>query len=227
MNKRATMRLVGVTAIILAVILAIVFGSGGQNASYYVSVNKVDKGMSKYVGKRVKVGGAVVSGSWDKKSNPMKFTIREEKDTAGTGPTLKVVYNGSVPSTFGDGVVAIVTGELSKDGTINATEMITKCPSKYEKSTGALPVADLLGKGSDMVGKTTKITGAVKPGSLVAPGSAVRFTVASKADGTGESVDIAFDGAIPAGMTDGSMVVITGALEKDGTFVATNVALQK
>lgn len=227
MNKRATMRLVGVTAIILAVIVAIVLGSGTKNASYYVSVDKVAKNQGEYVGKRVKVGGAVVSGSWDKKSNPMKFVIREEKDEAGSGPTIPVVYNGSVPSTFGDGVVAIVTGELAKDGTVNATEMITKCPSKYESATGALPIKDLYGKGEAMVGKTTKITGAVKAGTMVAPGAGVRFTLSSDAKGAEPSVGIVYEGALPSGMKDGSIVVVTGALEKDGTFVATNVALEQ
>lgn len=226
MNKRATQRLVGVTVIILAVILAIVLGSGNRNASYYVSVKKVTSNGSQYVGKRVKVGGMVVAGSWNKKSNPMEFSIREEKDTSGSGPTLKVVYNGAVPSTFGDGVVAIVTGELGKDGTVNANEMITKCPSKYESATGALTVADLLGKGSVMVGKTTKITGGVKAGTLVAPGSGPRFTLQSGKD-TGKTLGIVFEGALPSGLKDGSIVVVTGSLEKDGNFVATNVAMEK
>ena len=53
-----------------------------------------------------------------------------------------------MPATFGDGVVAIVTGKLDDDGTITATDMITKCPSKYESATGATPVADLIAGGT-------------------------------------------------------------------------------
>jgi carbonic anhydrase/acetyltransferase-like protein (isoleucine patch superfamily) len=30
------------------------------------------------IGKRVKVSGSVIAGSWDKKTNPMKFRIRTE-----------------------------------------------------------------------------------------------------------------------------------------------------
>jgi len=220
------MRLIGVTAVILIAIAAVVVISGNTTGAYSSTVAAVTKDSS-LVGKRVKVGGAVVAASWDKQSNPMKFVIKDEKDTDGKGPTVKVVYTGGVPSTFGDGVVAIVTGELTADGTINATEMITKCPSKYESAEGAMPIADLVKSGESMFGKTVKATGFVKPGSLGAANDDPRFIVVEKADGTGASVPVSFTGVLPSGMQDGSQVVLTGALEKDGTFVATNLAMEQ
>lgn len=226
MNKRARTRLIGVTAIILLAVVAVVAsGAFNGNTAYSRTVEDVT-GDNSLVGERVKVSGTVVSGSWDQNQNPMKFTIRDEADSAESGPTLKVVFNGAVPSTFGDGVVAIVTGELDKDGTITSSDMITKCPSKYESAKGSLPVADLLGKGENMVGKTTKVSGVVKNGTIVAPGSDVRFVVATAATG-GDEVEVAWQGALPAGMVDGSKVVLTGALEEDGKFVATDVALDE
>lgn len=226
MNKRARMRLIGVTAVILIAIAAVVVISGNAGGAYSSTVADVTKDPS-LVGKRVKVGGAVVPASWDKQSNPMRFVIKDEKDTAGDGPTVKVVYTGGVPSTFGDGVVAIVTGELTADGTINATEMITKCPSKYESAEGALPIADLVKSGESMYGKTVKATGFVKQGSLGAANDDPRFIVIATAEGTGESLPVSFTGVLPSGMKDGSQVVLTGALEKDGTFVATDVAMEQ
>lgn len=226
MNKRARTRLIGVTAIILIAVAAIVLTTGNKSGAYTANVELVSKDAS-LVGKRVKVSGTVIAGSWDKKSDPMRFTIRDEADKAASGPTLKVIYSGSVPSTFGDGVVAIVTGELSKDGVVNANEMITKCPSKYESAEGAVPVADLVGKGASMVGKTVRMTGYVKPGTIAAATSGDRFIVAEKADGTGTSLPVAFTSALPSGMKDGSQVVMTGALEADGKFVATTLALEQ
>ncbi len=223
MNKRAQTRLIGVTAIILIVVAAIFFGLSGQDAAYYKTVTEVSKDSS-LAGERVKVGGAVVAGSWDKKSNPMTFDIRDEKDTAGKGPVVRVVYSGSVPSTFGDGVTAIVTGELSDDGTIQAGEMITKCPSKYESASGAMPVADLVGKGESMAGTTIKTAGLVKAGTVVAPGGDARFVLTDEA-GTVQ-VKVVWEGALPSGMTDNSKVIVTGAMEDGGVFVATNVALE-
>lgn len=223
MNKRARTRLIGVTAIILIAVAAIFLAGGNKDAAYYKSVEEAATDAA-LVGERLQVGGAVVTGSWDKKSNPMTFEIRDEADESGTGPTVKVVYNGSVPSTFGDGVVAIVKGELGSDKSITADEMITKCPSKYESAKGAMPVGDITdGQTLEQV----KITGIVVNGSVAAPGGGVRFSVAEKADGSGRKVAVKWDGALPEGMDGGSSVVVTGELLSDGTFVATEVALSK
>ncbi len=225
MNKRAQNRLIGVTAIILIAVAAIFFGLSGNQAAYFRTVDEVSSDAA-LQGERVKVGGTVIAGSWDKNSNPMKFSVRDEADAAGTGPVLEVVYNGAVPSTFGDGVVAILTGELGADGTLSADEMITKCPSKYESATGALPIADLVGKGESMVGNTTKATGFVKPGTIAPPGGDVRFMVTATAQG-GEELSVKYEGALPSGMVDGSVVIITGAIQADGAFVATEVSLDE
>jgi len=226
LNKRARMRLIGVTGVIVIAIIAVVVISGNTTGAYSSTVADVTKD-PELVGKRVKVSGAVVPASWDKQSNPMKFVIKDEKDSAGTGATVKVIYTGGVPSTFGDGVVAIVTGELAADGTIKATEMITKCPSKYESAEGALPVGDLVKSGASMFGKTVKATGYVKKGSLGAANDDPRFVVVANADGTGDSVPVSYTAVLPSGMQEGSQVVLTGALESDGVFVATDVAMEQ
>ncbi len=225
MNKRARARLIGVTAIILLAIAAIIIGAGGKQGAYYKTVSDVATDES-LVGERVRVGGAVVAGSWDKRSNPMRFAIREEDDETADGPTIKVVYSGTVPSTFGDGVVAIVTGELTSDGTINSDDMITKCPSKYQSATGALSVQDLVARGEDLTGKSVKVTGYVS-GEILPPGGAVRFTISNGADGADPSVDVFYDGAIPEGMKTGSQVVLGGALDENGTFDAVSVAMSE
>lgn len=223
MNKRARMRLIGVTAIILIAVGAILYGTRG-NAAAYGTVTDISKGNTK-VGERVKVGGAVVTGSWNKQSNPMKFTIREENDKTGKGPSIDVVYSGTAPNTFGDGVVAIVTGTLKEGNVVEASEMITKCPSKYESAVGAIPVAEL-GVGKSMIGQAgLQTTGYVKPGSLGPASASQRFVLSAKADGTGKSVGIKFAGALPDTVKDGVKVVITGKLESATVFSATEVAL--
>lgn len=224
MNKRARNRLIGVTAIVLLVIGALMFsGAFKQGTSYYKSVKQIssDKGL---VGERVKVGGTVVTGSWDKKANPMRFEIRDEKDSSGTGPTVKVVYNGAVPSTFGDGVTAIVTGEIKPDGTIDAGEMITKCPSKYESATGAMSVSAI--KDGETLANVT-LTGFVVKGSIVAPGTDTRFSLSGTAAGTGKTFPVKWEGALPAGMTNGSQVVISGSVTAEGGIVAKTVAMEQ
>ena len=226
MNKRARVRLIGVTAAILIAVAAMVYYTGGKQGAYEGDLAAVASDAS-MIGKQVKVGGTVVAGSWDKKSNPMRFVIRGEKDTANSGPTLKVVYTGTVPATFGDGVVAIVTGKLEQGGTITAGDMITKCPSKYESATGATPVADLIAGGATMEGKPVRVTGFVKPGTLsAATGTGDRFVLVENADGSGQSVPVTYTAVLPDGIKDGSQVVMGGELSA-GKFVATSVALEQ
>lgn len=220
MNKRARNRLIGVTAIILivaAVLLVTLLPSGG---SYEQKVADV-AGDAKLVGTRVKVTGAVVSGSWDKKTNPMVFKIREQGST--TGPEVKVVYNGSAPNTFGSDTIAILTGTVSEKGVIEANEMLTKCPSKYETKSDAATVKALLMAPPDT---PIRVTGFLKPGTLKDASSAERFVLASSAEGTGESVPVSFSGTMPAGTEDGVELVVFGKLES-GTFVATDVSVAK
>jgi cytochrome c-type biogenesis protein CcmE len=226
-NKRARIRLIGVTAAILIAVAAMVYYTGGKQGAYEGDLAAVAKD-PKYVGKQVKVGGTVVAGSWNKKSQPMKFTIRGESDTTSSGPTLNVVYTGSVPSTFGDGVVAIITGKLDSNGTITSGDMLTKCPSKYESATGATPVADLIAGGiAPMEGKPVRVTGYVKPSSMAAVSpDGDRFVLAQNADGTGQTLAVVFSGVLPDGIKDGSQVVLGGAVEQ-GKFVATSVAMEQ
>ncbi|MDR3687167.1 MAG: cytochrome c maturation protein CcmE [Coriobacteriia bacterium] len=223
MNKRARMRLIGVTAIILIVIAVLVVTLGNKQSAVSSTIAQVKSDAKN--GGRVKVEGAVVAGSWNKQSNPMKFTIKQESDTAGTGPTLKVVYTGTAPNTFGDGVVAVVTGTLDGNGVVQANEMITKCPSKYSSAVGAIPVGEL-NKGTSMAGKPNlQVSGYVKPGSLGSATAAQRFFLASKADGSDPAVAVKFTGGLPDTVKDGAQVVVTGTLGTDNVFTATSVAL--
>ncbi len=46
---------------------------------------------------------------------------------------LLVEYKGAVPDTFEAGAEVIVEGGLSPEGHFQATSLMTKCPSKYQK----------------------------------------------------------------------------------------------
>ena len=220
MNKRARNRLIGVTAIILilaAVVLITVLPSGAAASSAVKDIAT----NSALVGTRVKVTGVVVSGSWDKKTNPMVFKIRAEGSTSG--PEVQVIYDGSAPNTFGNDTVAILTGTVDKLGVVKANDMLTRCPSKYQTKSDAATVAAVLASPPD---SPIRVTGFLKAGTLKDASATDRFTLAAAADGTGASVPVAFAGSMPAGTKDGVEVVVFGKLES-GVFVATEVALAK
>jgi len=218
-NKRARVRLIGVTAIILVAVGAIILGAGSGDGSYARSVSEALDD-PELVGERVRVTGTVIDGSWDQGVKPMLFDIRDEG--ASSGPVINVVYSGSPPDTFGDGATAIVTGILSGDGSLDATDMITKCPTKYAAADGAMTVEDVLSSGANVIGTEITITGLVASDIQPAGGDS-RFAIASTS--AGEKIGIAFDGSLPSDIDEGDAVVITGEMRDDGFFHAIEVAL--
>lgn len=224
MNQRARNRLLGVTAIIVIIIAAIFAGSmqGSDGPAYYKTVQETAEKSAELAGTKVTVGGPVVKGSWDKKTQPMRFTISDEKKPDAQ---LKVVFNGTVPTTFGDDVIAIVTGKLSKDGTVEATELQTKCPEKQlEKGDTAITVDTILGSADKLKGLPVKIKGTVVAGSFVAPGGDVRFVL--QGEDASATVKVKYDGAVPEGFKDGVAVVVGGSIDENKVFDATSVNLQ-
>lgn len=79
----------------------------------------------------VKVGGRVVPGTvrFDARTLELRFTVT---DIATGKTTFPVRYEGPVPDTFQEGRDVVVTGRLSEAGTLEATEVLTKCGSRYE-----------------------------------------------------------------------------------------------
>ncbi len=116
-----------VAALILVPILAHLFYSVSRSpyANYYVSVDELAAQTNK-VGK-IRVGGEVVSGSinWNNASRTLEFHIE------GNGKHLPVNYRGFAPDSFRDDATAIVEGELNRDGTFTAYNVLMKCPHQY------------------------------------------------------------------------------------------------
>jgi len=226
MNKRARNRLIGISVIIALALIAAFAALSTNNSSYNMTVAEAVE--AENLGKRVKVSGVVVNGSWDKKTNPMRFEVRDENDTDGTGAILTVVFSGpTVPSTFGDGVVAIITGEMEADGVIKSNEMITKCPSKYESSLDAYSVAQIKERAQAMINVPIKVAGFVKDGKVNPAGSAVRFILVDE-QGAPVELNVSFEGALPDASTSlDTKLVVTGEMNENGAFEAVDVAIEE
>lgn len=85
--------------------------------------------------------------------SPSRFTTRR-----ATPPLqLEVRYDGAASSTFGNDVTAICTGKINDAGVLECSELVTKCPSKYENADSALTVEQLLGYGESVYGKVVKV----------------------------------------------------------------------
>ena len=137
---------------------------------------------------------------------------------------LRVKYEGGVAATFGNDVTAICTGKVGADGVLHATELVTKCPSKYENSSNALGVAQLADYGDSVLDKPVKVTGTVKDGTLKAAGEGDRFVLVDPDNG--EELAVEFSDAISDEVKDGSALVLTGSMNAQGKFTSTDVALE-
>jgi cytochrome c-type biogenesis protein CcmE len=78
----------------------------------------------------VRVGGQVVPGTvaFDQKTLDLRFMLT---DTTGV-ERIPVHYNGPLPDTFKEGRGVVVEGRYRKGGTFEASQVLTKCGSRYE-----------------------------------------------------------------------------------------------
>ncbi len=123
MNKKLT---IGVAIII--VVVAYLFWSGMKDSSeYFQTVSEFFNQPEELIGKGTRVNGELVPGSmnFDAQNIILTFKLTDgEKE-------LSVRYNGVAPDAFSEAVSIVVEGKY-EDGLFNATNIMTKCPSKYE-----------------------------------------------------------------------------------------------
>ena len=218
MKAKAKRRLAVVLGII-AVVVVVLAAFGAGTSAKTTTVAQAAKG-SAGSGK-IQVTGTVADNSYTIDGDVLTFSMYDPDGDQSV--QLKVRYDKGVSATFGNGVQAICTGRMGSDGVLECSELVTKCPSKYESATDALSVARLVAYGSDVVDKPVKVTGNVQAGTLASAGNDVRLVI-EDADGT-SSMPVAYDGALPDDVTDGTALVLTGSLDSAGTFQATDVAL--
>lgn len=220
MNTKTKRRMVVVSGIIIIALIIILAVVGGTTSAKAVTIADVASGQ--YVGQKVQVSGNVVENSFKTEDNVLTFDISDPK--GDPAQSVRVSYEGGVAATFGNDVTAICTGKVGDDGMLRASELVTKCPSKYENSTDALGVAQLIDYGDSIVDKPVKVTGKVKKATLAAAGQGDRFVIVD-ADG-GTELAVMFSDALSDDIKDGSSLVVTGSLNADGKFHATEVALE-
>ena len=91
-----------------------------------------DFSLIKTSSKTIKATGAWVkakSYQIDREKNLFSFYMKDYH-----GNQLKVMYRGAIPNNFESATSVVVTGKFNKDtGYFHASDILTKCPSKYEE----------------------------------------------------------------------------------------------
>lgn len=117
--------------VVLGLLLAVgafylVVGSMTEGGAYFYTVDEAaDRPVDD---KLLRVKGKVLVGSYtlNEATNEHRFTITEKEKT------MPVYYKGALPDVFAEGGEVVATGRRDEGGTLVATEVTAKCPSKYE-----------------------------------------------------------------------------------------------
>jgi cytochrome c-type biogenesis protein CcmE len=140
--------------LILAAAFALVFFNTGETSQYYMTIDELEAQQSEFVGKSLRLSGAVVGDTivYDAETLTLTFTMahvpgsNSEIEAGGglaevlhqavmdeSATRIEVVYVGPLPDLMRDEAQAIVTGQLGEDGIFYADELLLKCPTRYEE----------------------------------------------------------------------------------------------
>jgi cytochrome c-type biogenesis protein CcmE len=118
---------------VLAIAVAfLIYNAMDGSAAFYMTVSELEAEGATLQGEQVRVGGDVVPGTI------VRGDIGEEirfEITDGSG-SVPIVYNGDIPDIFAEDVEVIATGTMGPDGVFVASEVLTKCPSRFESGEG-------------------------------------------------------------------------------------------
>ena len=141
--------------LIVAAVVYLIISSTQASAQYFLTVDELISKGSSIKGRDVRISGAVIGDTvqYDPQTLNLTFLIASipgdnkviEAEgglaavlhAAVTDPNrqrIPVVYNGPKPDLLRDEAQAIITGEMGEDGNFHATELLLKCPTKYEEA---------------------------------------------------------------------------------------------
>ena len=152
MKKKNTKLIIGVVIIIAAVVYLIASSTLSQS-QYFLTVEELQSNQAEYVGKNVRMSGAVLGDTieYDPQTLELTFQVaqipgdhRVIEQMGGmsvvlaqaaqdpTLPKMTIHYVGPRPDLLKDEAQAIITGSLDENGIFQASELLLKCPSKYQ-----------------------------------------------------------------------------------------------
>jgi cytochrome c-type biogenesis protein CcmE len=130
LNRR---RFVVGAALIAAAVSYLVYAGIRTTSMYYFDMDEFLAKRTAHVGEALRVKGWVRQGSvrWDARTNDLSFELARQDNSA----PVPVVYKGILPDMFGEGREVVVEGRY-REGGLEARQIMTSCPSKYEPAPG-------------------------------------------------------------------------------------------
>ena len=119
--------------VIVALIGYLIVSSISNAGAYYREVGEVLAQNTQLQGKSLRVSGNIVTESvkYDAPTLSLDFKISDPTDVS---KQLDIHFHGVQPDQITrEGSSAIVEGTLGTDGTVEANNLLLKCPSRYEE----------------------------------------------------------------------------------------------
>jgi cytochrome c-type biogenesis protein CcmE len=118
---------IGVTGVVLVLTFAgLLYSTMGESLEYYKKVDEVMVNPQEWQGKALQLHGYAQNVGRKRDSLDWQFDIHSN------GKVVRAYYTGVTPDTFKEDSEVVVKGRLTEQNTFQATEIIAKCPSKYE-----------------------------------------------------------------------------------------------
>lgn len=121
-------RMAAVAIILVATIGFVAYAMLNLFVDPYLSVDQVVENPDLYVGRNVQVKGSYQTGSLTMTSTNVTLVMEGENNT------IIVLILGETPNLI-DGQEIVAIGQIQSKYLIEATKILTSCPSKYEATT--------------------------------------------------------------------------------------------
>jgi cytochrome c-type biogenesis protein CcmE len=133
-DRRTAWKIVASVVVVVGSVSGLLYASMKEEIQLWKSPDEVAISPGAFRGKRLNVGGHVLSLSADRGTLEYRFEI--ESRAPRPHAVVKARYRGLVPDTFKTGGEVVATGKMADDGTLVAETIMAKCPSKYEQKGG-------------------------------------------------------------------------------------------
>ena len=140
-------RFIIIAAVVVLALAFMIWAAFGENTRYFLTVsefNTKQSGQEITDGQMVRVSGKLVEGSFARpgKSTLSQFQLTDKEGAASGSARLPAAYNGVLPDLFFNPHSEIILeGSYGNDGVFHASEILVKCPSKYQELEAEQPQA--------------------------------------------------------------------------------------
>lgn len=153
MKRKRNYKLIIGIGVIVTALLYLLISSTLTQSQYFLTVEELLNEKESFIGKNVRMSGVVLGETiaYNPQDLQLRFSVAHipgdhklitelggmafvlnQAANDPTLPRLEIVYEGARPDLLKHEAQAIMTGTLGEDGLFHASELLLKCPSKYE-----------------------------------------------------------------------------------------------